>query len=197
MFLKSAYLASTAKAKSIGYKECPDPRAYLGISYIKKGKKWIIFSPEHLLEDKAIKAMNVKNEDDLERIGYNVRDYYDYHPEWLAHIAEINRLEAERICLETERMCRIGEILGNAMIDRDEVDNINETLSQVGYDPSTLQRYKNEDYDEDDIELSLEDKEQLDEDELTNTDLDYKILVWHCNEEKKKMPHIYKKRNAI
>jgi hypothetical protein len=190
MFCENTYLASVEKAKSLGYKEYLDSKAYLGKSYRKNGKKWIIFSPSHLLEDPEIKAKNIKDEEGLERLGYNIKDYYDHHPDSLAYRADLYRIEAEQIFYETERMQNIQEIFGYANIDFDDVDNINETLNQIGYNSFFLKKDKDDNSDDEINELYLEINN---ENQFHNSSLNQKILAWHCDDEKKKMPHIYKK----
>lgn len=144
MYNLNIYNASIEKAKSLGYKEYKDPHAFMGLGFIKNRKKWIIFSPSHLLGEKRIEAQGIKDEDGLEKIGYNVKDYYLHHPEWVAFEAENERLEVERLNFEDERMMNIKEIFANAHIEYDEVDDIHEKLDQMGYDSYTLRKIRYE-----------------------------------------------------
>lgn len=187
MTKENIYNLSVERALSLGYKKYADPSAYRGLGLHKKDKKWIIFSPDHLLNDPKIKAKGVTNEAGLVNLGYNIDDFYEHHPSF----DEAKRYQIEQEMAQYDRIDEIKQILGNAHIDFDEVDNPYETLEQIGYNSSSLRKYKDEDlYDEDLNDEDLND-EDLNQDELNSTNSDHKILVWHCDEEKKKMKHIY------
>lgn len=187
MYCKNTLEASIKKALSLGYKPYHDPKAFTGISYRnKKHQMWILLSPGHLLDEPSIKAMNIVDEEDLQRIGYNVDDFYKHHPDALDHEA---MLRAELDSYNSERRQNINEIYGNANIDPDEVDDDYEQLSQLGFDYSTLKRDKNDDFEETEEVTNIEEFFDPEEDTTDNDDSEPKIYVWHSPDERKKMKH--------
>jgi len=179
------YNLSVERALSLGYKKYADPYAYLGLGFAKENKKWIIFSPDHLLNDSGIKAKGVTDEAGLSSLGYNIDDYYEHHP----NFDEEKRYQIEQKMAAYDRQDEIKQIFGNAHIDFDEVDDPHEMLEQIGYNSFTLKRYKDEDdhYEED----YYDEDEDFNQNEPYDTNSEPKILVWHCQEEKKKIKRIY------
>ncbi|KHO16606.1 hypothetical protein NT90_04545 [Acinetobacter baumannii] len=139
MINDKGYKLSVAKAISLGYEPKEDPNAWGGKCYQKKvGNKvvkWILFHPTFLLE-----KLNLTHEAQLVKLGYNIEDFDNHHPDMVEMRNDDIRAELVRLDWEDERREDIAFLFASAGIDRDEVDDEFEQIRQLGYDPITLKR---------------------------------------------------------
>ncbi|MEO4184607.1 hypothetical protein ABH305_01940 [Acinetobacter pittii] len=139
MFADNPYKVSVAKAIQLGYKPVKDPQAWGGKCFQKKlGHKivkWILFHPVLLLN-----KLKLHYEAELIKLGYNIEDFYNHHPDMVEMRNADNREARAQLDYEYERQENIDFLFASAGIDRDEVDDEFEQIRQLGHDPITLKR---------------------------------------------------------